>query len=201
PRDLERLCQKVDMELGDDRQNFAKLDRQVFLVHCAMARLLGGGLDSELLSRYRFHLEAQEFLRSLSVERVNAESIVQYLVSRSQLSEQELRDAIAGLNAAHGVLDAGLRKADKLRLPRLKNMEAGQSLGRFLLDEELASSLNPSANTIEGPWIGAFFKQVALVLDRLRRIHFKSVGGILALQEQIARAWQARQSQPAEASA
>jgi len=197
PRDLERLWQMVDQELGEDRQKCAKLDRQVFLVHYAMARLLGGGRDLELLSRYRFHLGAQDFLRKLSIERANAEAVVQYLVSRSQLSEQEMRDAIAGLNAAHAVLDNGLREADSLMLPRLKNMETGQPLGDFLLEDRLVSPLDPSANSIAGDWIGAFFRQVALVLDRLRRIYFKSMGGILALQEQIAKAWQERARQEA----
>jgi hypothetical protein len=45
-----------------------------------------------------------------------------------------------------------------------------------------------TSNTIEGWWAKRFLKQLGTVRSRLLRFHFKSLGGILALQERIAQA-------------
>ena len=37
----------------------------------------------------------------------------------------------------------------------------------------------------------AYLGQLGKVVEKLRRLHFKSLGGILALQEEVRRAWQA----------
>jgi hypothetical protein len=87
----------------------------------------------------------------------------------------------------------------------MKNMKDGQCLSEFLLEEPLVAGIGPAQNSIDGKWIGAFLKQLALVLDRLGRIHAKSTGGILGLQEKIRRDWNDRQggdaSGPAAAQA
>lgn len=52
---------------------------------------------------------------------------------------------------------------------------------------------NQLANITVGEWdsvkIEIFIGQVETIIDRMRRLHFKSLAGILELQEQIARAY------------
>src|SRR5262249_24568052 len=93
-----------------------------------------------------------------------------------------------------------LRDANKLLVPALKHMTAGAPLGQFLLDEPLIRPLPVPVSTLDGQWIGRFMEQLNAVIVKLRRIHFKSLGGILALQEKIGSAW-LEQTTPGELGA
>jgi Zn-dependent protease with chaperone function len=192
--DVDRLFKMVEKELEADRQRLSVIDRQVFAAYYQAGRDLPSGLSQELLDRYRFHFAVQKFLRNLSGQRANVENVLQYLSTNPKLDQTRMAEVMGSFRAAHDTLNHGLQEATRLQLPELKNITAGASLGRFLLDEPLIAQL-PGGNSIEGRWIGEFMKHVALVQDRLQRVHFKSLGGILALQEKIGRAWQERTTQ------
>ena len=68
-------------------------------------------------------------------------------------------------------------------------MTAGEPLGPFLLSEPLIKNLTAGTQTLDGNWINALMSQMGEVIDKLRRILFKSLGGILALQESLADRW------------
>jgi hypothetical protein len=91
------------------------------------------------------------------------------------------------------VLLQKLKEADALRLPALKNMKASEPLGPFLLGQPL---LEPLGHSIDGAWIGRLLEQLGEVIDKTKRIHFRSLGGILTLQEQIAEQWAAAHAAP-----
>ena len=76
-----------------------------------------------------------------------------------------------------------------LLLPPLRNMTAGEPLGPFLLSEPLLRTLHGGESTIDGAYVGKLMAQMGEVLDKGARILFKSLGGLLAMQEQIAERW------------
>ncbi len=51
---------------------------------------------------------------------------------------------------------------------------------------------------IQGEWISRFMEQLGEVIEKAQRIHFKSLGGILALQEKLAEQWAAQSRSPVE---
>jgi hypothetical protein len=78
-----------------------------------------------------------------------------------------------------------LRDASELDMPAMKNFEEGDRLADFLLNEDIVKELPESY--VKGKWIGKLLTQLELVKNRSARLHFKSLGGILRLQEEIAR--------------
>jgi hypothetical protein len=85
-----------------------------------------------------------------------------------------------------------LAEAEKLRLPAMKNMTAGQQLREFLMDQPPVRELTGREQSLDGKWIGKLLQQMGEVVEKLQRIHFKSLGGILGLQEKIAEQWKTR---------
>jgi Zn-dependent protease with chaperone function len=192
PGDVDRLLQQVEKDMEEDRRRLAELDRDVFFVHYQMAQVQGGKEADELLQRYRFHLKQQAMLRGLADQRAKVDATLNFLAGNTQLTEAEWNQVIDSFRGAHDALASTLREARALRVPKLKNFRGGEDLAGFLLNEPLVDYLPH-----EGNWIGSLLKQYALVQDRLRRLHFKSMGGILALQEQIAGAWAGRRQETA----
>jgi hypothetical protein len=188
--DVPGLLKAVEGELENARAELAALDRQVFLVYHGLARLLGGGLDDELLTRYRFHLAVQEILRGLAGRQEQVQAALQFLSDNRQIEEKAFREVVGTFRSARQELASALDLARDMPLPALKNLQAGAPLASFLLDEPLVHDLSPSSPSIDGDWVGAFLRQFGEAQERAQRIHFKGLGGILALQERILREFQ-----------
>src|SRR5262249_3051041 len=90
---------------------------------------------------------------------------------------------------AQKALKKVLTTADDLPLPDLANMKKGKPVGHFLLDKKLVHALDSDENTLRGEWITKLMNQIGEVQEKRRRIHFKSLGGILILQDRIYRRW------------
>jgi Zn-dependent protease with chaperone function len=187
--DASKLMKKVERELDKDRKWLASIDRKVFLTYFQMAQKLDGRLAADLEERYRFHLGTQDILRELSKQQGRVGAALAFLTSKRNLSAEEFGDAMTIFRQAHGALSRSLSEARQLLLPELKNMTAGQPLNAFLLEKRLVYELLPEDDSITGEWINKFWEQLGNVQDKARRIHFKSLGGILALQENIGRLW------------
>lgn len=194
----ERLRLEVEDELAKIYRRVRDHDRIVFQVHYAMAEAVAKERVDELLARYRFQNGVQQILEKLNETQVEVHDVLGALSGERQLSENQFKELLRILQEAHLTLRTALDNAARLRLPRLQNMIEGQALGEFLLPEPLLSYLPNNTQTVEASWTNRLCQQLALVLDRVRRVHAKSVGGILALQEQIAAAWLAAQPTPAE---
>jgi Zn-dependent protease with chaperone function len=187
PAEAERLLKKVDAELTEDDRWLATLDRKVFLIHYQTAPRAGEPAAArELAERYRFHVAVQRLLRGLMRHEGAVGATVQFLSSRRQLEPEHFREALAVFREAHQALTDVLRDARDLALPPLKNMTPGESLRPFLLAKRLVYELRPDEYQLPGTWIQKFLDQLGEVLGKLRRVHFKSLGGILSLQERIA---------------
>jgi Zn-dependent protease with chaperone function len=189
--DVKRLLKLVEQELEKDRRRLADVDREVFLVHYQMSRQLGPTASRALRQRYDFHLAQQRIFSNLLGQQTRLESALAYVAGRRDgpLPGQLFQELFALLRDVRAALAANLEAADRLRLPPLWHMKPGEPLGPFLYDRRLAGQFRWSARSISGKKIGKLHEQLSEVIWRARRIHFKSLGGILSLQEEIARQW------------
>jgi hypothetical protein len=196
-----RLLDKVRQELDQDYEWMAGMDHQAFLVHYEMARQVGDEARREIEDRYRFHLALQRLHGQLSAEQEQVQTILRQLAGKSELAQEEFRLVIQVLGQARDALSQALKEAANLRLPSLKNVTPGEPLGSFLLKHPLKMMVFQCDNSLDGKSIGQLLEQLGEVLDKAQRIHFKSLGGILALQERLSEQWLGTRHCPAQASA
>src|SRR5262249_25542233 len=95
-------------------------------------------------------------------------------------------EVLDNLRHAHKALKEALATSKDLMLPALKNVVAGEPLKPHLFDKPLVEGLSAYDMMITPKWIDKMMTQLEQVYGRLIHIHFKSLGGILALQERIA---------------
>jgi Zn-dependent protease with chaperone function len=188
--DVERLLEKVQWELDEDLDSLAELDRRVFACHYQMALEVGGPAAQELLDRYRFHLALQGLAARLLKHEKILRATLAFLARGGGMSVDQFVDVRDDFREAHEALAQCLNAANKMPMPELKNMKAGEPVGAFLLSKELLPQFGYSAQGLTGKKIGRFLRQMGEVQDKLHRIHFKSLGAILALQERVAARWQ-----------
>src|SRR5262249_25097346 len=156
-----------------------------------MAMQADADLRKDFFKRYDFHLTSQDMLRKLNAERNHMEATLNFLSGRRELQQHEFRAALKACRDAQKSLKKVLGTADDLPLPDLANMKKGKPLGHFLLAKKLVHSLDTDEGTLRGEWINKLMNQIGEVQEKLRRIHFKSLGGILILQDRIHAKWRA----------
>jgi hypothetical protein len=188
-RQLKDLLCLVDEQLGEDRQWLEMQDQKVFIVHYHMARHLGADLASELLKRYEFHLEVQKILRNLDEHFIPVRAVAEFWnnCAGKQVDQRVFISILESLRAAHQALALGLQMSEMLLLPKLKNVVPGEPLRRYLLDKNLVSGFSSFDMMIKGKQVGKLVQQFQHIHKRAVRIHFKSLGGILALQERVSK--------------
>jgi hypothetical protein len=162
-------------------------------VYYAMAVQLGETERAELEERYHFHLTLQEMHMTLVAHSRHIDAILAGLSGQREISQDEFQAALGALRDAHHVLQDSLNMANKLAMPALTNVPAGQPLRNFLRTDQLIRNLHSDTKTLDGEWIGKFMGQLREVIEKGARTLFKSMGGLLALQERIAERWQAAQ--------
>ncbi len=187
--DVPDLLRTVELELAADQKRLGDEDRLVFQVHYAMAQQQSDLLTIELLARYRFHAGVQGILQKTTKALTDTNRVLGELAGQRELSEEYFRNVVAFFQEVHLNLKTCLENAARLRMPRLENMKEGQPLNEFLLPEPLISYLSGSTRSLDGKYLDRMAKQTAEIADRSRRLHSKSLGGILALQEKIAQQW------------
>jgi hypothetical protein len=161
-----------------------------------LACQLGDTERNELETRYRFHLAVQEIHAQVTGHLRNVQHTLNALAGQRQVESWQFQQALAVLRAAHDALLEQLDAARGLYLPPLTNMTAGAPLGPFLRPDPMIDNIPASTQTLDGAWIGQLMNQMGGVADKLARILFKSLGGILALQESMADRWAARVPAP-----
>jgi Zn-dependent protease with chaperone function len=188
PEDAKRLLRKVEKELEHDQAWLADLDRRVFMTHFQMALHINQETAEELFKRYRFHLDLQKIWKELKDQDAPVGAAVNFLqnLRGTQLETHHFQEALSIFREAHHVLRDALLASEVMRIPALKNMPAGESLRDFLLQKRLVEGLSKYEQSLNSKWIGKLLDQMSEVQKKVDRIHFKSLGGILALQERIA---------------
>lgn len=165
---------------------YETFDRKVLLIHYLMAKAVNEEIKAQLLMRYGFHYQLQEcFVRARGI-RAKVNEVLQQLAETTELEKDTAREFTRIFSNCSLGMGKILEKANDMSIPILRNMEKVQSLKHFLME-------NPLANILVGEWdsvkIETFIGQVETIIDRMRRLHFKSLAGILELQEQIVRAY------------
>jgi Zn-dependent protease with chaperone function len=188
--DAKRLLKKVDRELAEDRDWLREFDRNVFLAHYQMALRLKEETANDLFKRYQFHLALQVMWADLKEREIMVNAALAFInnLKTTTLSQAVFDEALAIFRDAHATLSEHLDAAEHLRIPAMKNLPTGEPLRDFLLKKRLVEGLSRYDLHMPMKWIAKLIDQMGEVQKKVDRIHFKSLGGILALQEQIAAA-------------
>jgi hypothetical protein len=116
-------------------------------------------------------------------------SVLQYVCGVTGLTEDEYREIVHGARNAHHVVSQSLAIANSLILPELRHVTAGKSLGEFLLRQRTVADFHLEEIALHPKqllqMLDKFMRQLGEMRERVRCVHFKSLGGLLALQESI----------------
>jgi Zn-dependent protease with chaperone function len=194
-QDVDRLFAQVDKELDSDHEAFQRLDRQALLGHWSLARHLdgsagqGNGRETDLLERYRFHMALQGRLQAMLGTQARLQAILQVLSNNQQLAQEDFRQIKDMLAEIHETLTVNLDEARALGTPALTNVPAGSSLYSLIVDRGDTALPRLTGDSITGEWLGKLMTRLEGVLGRMKRIHFKSLGSLLACEEKLAGEW------------
>jgi Zn-dependent protease with chaperone function len=188
---MKRKIEDVQKKLDENWEWFKSFDRRVFLLHVQMAEAVGPDLRDELVERYRFQLEVQRFYQEARGNFNKADAYIGAYMAASRGEIQVPNDfgaeVISVLRGAWKVLKNIVRDAKEINLPAMKNFAEGDRLADFILEGKMVPE--PPLSELKGAWVSKLMTQLQGVKNRCFRLHFKSLGGILALQEKAAAAW------------
>jgi hypothetical protein len=186
---LEQIKEKQD----ENWEWFKSFDRRVYLLHVQMAAQLDKELKEELVERYRFQLEVQRLYQESRAAFNKADAYLSAYAAASRGEWQAPPDfpgeVIQVLREQWKALKNIIKDAREINLPAMKNFEEGENLADFILEGKMVPE--PPLSYVKGVWIDKLMNQLQGVRQKCFRLHFKSVGGVLALQEKIAAQWKA----------
>jgi hypothetical protein len=179
--------------VGDDLRTLynllEQLDAHVMELHMHMALALADGCELEMLRRYRFQVIAQQLFEQTTVAQDMLAPHLERLGEGSDLNETEVNQIYFAFQEAHRILSGILERAGEMDLPELAHIEQGNF---YLLSEPLVDDSPLYGESLNGEWIGSFLGQLGEVRDKLRRLHFKSLGRLVTHQEDVATRWHRR---------
>ena len=181
---------------------FKSLDRRVYLRPRPDGRRRSNTeWKDELVERYRFQLEVQ---RMYQEARHTPGPGVRVRPARCSASAGQVAPGASSaevmqvLRQAWQALKNIIQDAREINLPAMKNFEEGERLADFILEGKMVPE--PPLSYVKGEVGRQADDQLARRCgSKCFRLHFKSVGGILALQEKIAAEWKEMRS-PVEAA-
>jgi Zn-dependent protease with chaperone function len=187
PEDAKRLLKKVEKEIDKDHRWIEAHDHRVFMTYFQMALHINQQVAEELYKRYEFHMELQNIWYELMKQNDPIQSAMAFLESQesAQIQSHHFKELLNIFRDAHKAMKRMLATSKDMTLPALKNMPAGQALRPFLLEKNLLEGLSKYDNSITQKWIIKLLNQFREMKEKVDRIHFKSLAGILALQEKI----------------
>ncbi|MCI0351655.1 MAG: hypothetical protein L0Z53_19720, partial [Acidobacteriales bacterium] len=201
PRDLDALLAQVDKELEEDRKILAKGDARIYFAHEFLAKELGAALRQELEDRYKFHLAVQEMHdKTQGAQKFLYESLDFADKCGGEMSQQAFSYVVSGLQEAAGRLNEVLMTSSRFRIPALKNMPQGKFLSEFLDLDKLMTQLSLRVRCIEAEWIDVLTDRLTVLEDKLNRLHYKSLGALLGVQESIVAKWREKYPRQPEAA-
>jgi Zn-dependent protease with chaperone function len=204
-KDVDKLFAQVDKDLDAHLEAFGRLDRQVFLAHWSLTRHLssdqGNRREADLLERYRFHMTLKGLFQGMLNEQARLQAILDIISKNSQMAEDDFRRVSDALGEIHRTLTVNLEDAKNFTTPSWTNVPAGSSLFSLIVDRGDTALPELSGNSISGQWLSKLMTRLDGVLSRLRRVHFKSLGSLLACQEKLAGEWRSVAAEPAEHTA
>ncbi len=183
-RKARKLLKEVESKIEKCDEWFHSLDRRVYLVFVQMAYRVKDEYYYELINRYRFHLAIQVFHKSARKHGSLAMVMWSIHTNSEGIAQDDFIELMHVLREARSALRKIIRDAKELDLPAMKHFEEGDRLADFLLDEEIVKELPETY--VKGKWLDKLLKQLDKVMSRTARLHGKSLGGLLRMQEEIA---------------
>jgi len=206
-RDVPRLVDAVEQELTTTRKEFDALDRQGFEAHWSAARHLDeaigmAGREAELRDRYRFHMTVQHLLGALVDQRGRLAGVADFWVrNQGHVTEKAAADVRSHLADIQRALGSLTDDAKRVRTPAMQNVAERTSLYDLVADRAEARLPGLFTSGVSEDWLNLLASRLDAVLSRVKRVHFKSLGGLLAFQERLAQEWAAEQAAPVYAEA
>ena len=194
-RKIKRKIKDLERDLEKNGDWFRTLDRRVYLISMQMAYRVEHELYYDLFDRYRFHMVIQGIYKTAAH---HDDEATFHFIAFNHLPENlppHVRNAFVDevlevFREARKALRNLLRETKDIDMPALKNFEEGENLAEFLLGEDLIRDAGEQGVT--GKWINKLFRQIGEVRRKAARLHGKSLGQILALQERAAREFLAK---------
>ncbi len=183
-RKIKRLVKELEEKLDKCDEWFHSLDRRAYLVFVQMAYRVNNEIYYELINRYRFHMAIQSMYKMARYHQGRSHFFFELCASGQPVAQDDFIELMHVLREARSALKKVLREARELDMPAMKNFEEGDRLGDFLLSEDLIKELPESY--VKGKWVDKLLRQLDQVRAKSARLHFKSLGGILRYQEDIA---------------
>ncbi|MFO0813337.1 MAG: M48 family metallopeptidase [Gemmatales bacterium] len=189
--DVVTLLPMVEAEIEEEVKHFNALDREVFQLHLALAdRLdqqqpLETPRTSELIERYRFQGIIQQLLKGMLVEEATFLNVMNFLQTNQQIDQNAGHQVLDALHGIMRTIQSSLNAANEHRLPELSNVKAGTSLRELILDRDQHQLREITLDELNGEWIGKLAGKLSAMLTRVKRVHFKNMGGLLQFQEKL----------------
>lgn len=189
--DVARLFDQVDKETDADIAAFHELDRQVFFAHWSLARHLdrAAGRDNpretELLERYRFHMNLQGLLQEMLGEQMRVQNILEVLTSQGEFDEESFKEIRDALREVYSNITGKIEASRYQLTPAMTNVPAKTPLQSLIMDRDDSAMPVLPYNQITGEWVTKLMTRLDAALGRVKRVHFKSLGCLLTFQEKL----------------
>jgi Zn-dependent protease with chaperone function len=189
-RRMKKRLNSIQKDIDKVRDWFKSMDRRVYLCFVQMAGMVNKDWKEELVERYLFGAEIQKFYMEADYHLDQASFHLAVLNHLENPHPEFIGEVMAVLRKAWRALKDIVKEAREINMPAMKNFEEGERLADFILDGRMVQE--PPLEYMKPQWINKMMSQLRGVWRRCGRLHWKSVGGILALQEKIAAAWLAK---------
>lgn len=175
----------ISQEIEDDCSWLKDFDKKVYELHYLTALNRGNDSICEFRKRYEFHFKIQEMLRYLIVSEDRLNQLFNKLRTIEEIDQDTLNNLRKEFSTIRQALFVVLENSKLIEnIPQFKNLEKISSFQHFILSEPLIEKI-PN-DTISRDWLKLLAKQLSLMLLKVKRVYFKSIGGILAFQENLA---------------
>jgi hypothetical protein len=192
---IPRLVADVEAELQRTVKSSDDLDRQAFEAHWSLAKHLdkvqAAGREAELRERYRFHMAVQRQLGWLLGAQNQLQELIGYLADNPELEPGDFREVRSALHGIQQSLTEAHTDARRIKTPELSNVPAGTPMSELIADRSEGPLVGLYADTISGEYLTRLAVRLDAMVGRLKRMHFKSLGALLAFQEKLAGEWSA----------
>ncbi|WP_437591714.1 M48 family metalloprotease [Sorangium sp. So ce1000] len=176
------LAEEVQRELKAELAALAEAD-QAFFRHFYACSADDPAARAELVERTRFLVTIQKLVVRHNALEEALDSVCRRLQHGTELNEHEFRRLTGVLDAARSALVETVDATKPLSPPKLALLKRGTLLHRFVLPDGVVAP--PPEGGISGAWMNELLQQHAGALGRLRKLHFKNLGQLLALTERL----------------
>ena len=186
-KEAKRFLPKLQKDQEADLDWLHDFDAAVFMIHFELAQLLDPKEGDELFERYHFHIILQAMWSTLQAHKMPMNAMFRFLSTQSSvINNDAFYVLISVFRRAYEAVREVLDEAKELKFPNLKNLPAGKLVRPYLLDDYLREKPSHFDMRISYKWLISFAEQFREVEKKLDRLHFKSLGNILAQQESVA---------------